>query len=155
MRRFLTLTALALLLNSCQSKTTKIDDDDSSPLAAANPVSADQQVAQELPTSSDASFAQDVLNAKVPVFVDFNTSWCVPCKLMEPTLMELATEYKGKMKFVSIDAEKNPIAAQKFSVSQFPTFLIFMNGKVEQRILGAKTKLQMDSLIAEARVIND
>jgi thioredoxin 1 len=74
---------------------------------------------------------------------------------MEPTLMELATEYKGKMKFVSIDAEKNPIAAQKFSVSQFPTFLIFMNGKVEQRILGAKTKLQMDSLIAEARVIND
>ena len=155
MRRFLTLTALTILLTGCQSSTSKVDDDDSSPLAAAKPVSAEQQVTHELPTTSDATFAQDVLNAKGPVFVDFNTSWCVPCKQMEPTLEELSTEYKGKMKFVAIDAEKNPIAAERFSVSQYPQFLIFMNGKIEQRILGAKTKLQMDDLITQARVVTD
>jgi thioredoxin 1 len=153
MRRIITLSALAILLAGCQSTVSKVEEDDASPLAAAKPVSAEQQVAHELTKTSDATFAEDVLNAKGPVFVDFNTSWCVPCKQMEPTLQELSTEYEGKMKFLSIDAEKNPVAAQKFTVEQYPTFLIFMNGKMEKRILGAQTKLQMDSLITEAGVI--
>jgi thioredoxin 1 len=150
MHRVLTLSAIVILLTGCQSTATKVDEEDSAPLAAAKPVSASGFT--EITKTSDASFAQDVLNAKSPVLVDFNTSWCVPCKQMEPTLEELAAEYKGKMKFYSIDAEKNPIAAQKFSITAYPTFLIFVNGKSESQIVGAKTKLQMESLITEARV---
>jgi thioredoxin 1 len=140
MHRVLTLSAIVILLTGCQSTATKVDDEDSSPLAAAKPVTASGFT--EITKTSDASFAQDVLNAKSPVLVDFNTSWCVPSKQMD----------KGKMKFYSIDAEKNPIAAQKFSITAYPTFLIFMNGKSESQIVGAKTKLQMEGLITEARV---
>lgn len=150
MQRILTMAAVIVILSGCQKTSTK-DDDDSAALAPAKPVA--QAKTEDLTKTSDSAFAQDVLNSKEPVLVDFNTSWCGPCKMMEPILSELATEYKGKLKFVSIDAEKNPIAAQKYSVTGYPTFLIFRNGKMEKQIIGAKSKLQMQSLISEARVL--
>ena len=151
MLRTITAVSIALLLCGCSGSAYKGDDDENGPLKPAVPVAQAQAI--ELAQTSDASFAQDVLNSKEPVFVDFNTSWCVPCKQMAPMLGELSSAYAGKLKFVSIDAEKNPVAAQKFSVTAYPTFLIFANGKVESKVIGAKTRTELESLITAAHVI--
>lgn len=79
--------------------------------------------------SSDASFDQDVLKAEVPVMVDFGASWCVPCKNMSPIIDKLAKDYSGRVKFVKIDVEKNPIVRDKYEIQSLPTFVVFRGGQ--------------------------
>ena len=107
----------------------------------------------KLETTSDANFAHDVLNSKEPVFVDFFTTWCVPCKGMEPIVHKLADDYKGKLKVFSIDAEKNPIAAGKYSVEMYPTFCIFVNGKMALKQTGAKTAEALKQMLVTSHAI--
>ncbi len=79
--------------------------------------------------SSDASFDQDVLKSEVPVLVDFGASWCVPCKNMAPIIDKLAKDYSGRVKFVKIDVEKNPVVRDKYQIQSLPTFVVFRSGQ--------------------------
>jgi thioredoxin 1 len=98
---------------------------------------------------TDANFTDEVLNAKVPVMVDFWAEWCGPCKMIAPTVAELAKEYEGRAKVVKLDVDSNYQTAGAYDVRSIPTLLFFKNGKVVDKIVGAvpkqKLKEKMDA----------
>jgi thioredoxin 1 len=96
---------------------------------------------------SDDSFEEDVLNASGPVLVDFWAAWCGPCKMIAPVLEELADEYEGKLKVCKMDVDANPDTAPKYNVKGIPTLILFKNGNVESRKVGALSKSQLSAFI--------
>lgn len=92
-------------------------------------------------TFSDQNFAQDVEGAKdMPVVVDFWAPWCGPCKVVGPTIDELAKEYSGKVKVGKLNVDENPEAASKYGVMSIPTVMIFKNGQPVKSMIGAQAK---------------
>ena len=83
------------------------------------------------------SFQELINENETPVLVDFFAEWCGPCKMMSPVLEELAKEYKGKLKVVKIDVDKNPQVAQKFQVRGVPTLILFDKGNINWKKSGA------------------
>ena len=96
---------------------------------------------------TDAQFKAEVLDATMPVLVDFWATWCAPCIAMEPTLEELATTHKGKLKVVKVNIEENQVSAQSFGVRSLPNFLIFKGGKVVGQIAGAVSKQKLGEAV--------
>jgi thioredoxin 1 len=85
---------------------------------------------------TDGSFQQDVLQADVPVLIDFWAVWCGPCKAIAPHIDVLADEYAGKAKFVKMDIDSNPQTPSKYGVRGIPTLLLFKNGEVVDQLVG-------------------
>ena len=71
------------------------------------------------------------------VLIDFYTDWCMPCVMMTPVIEELSKKFKGKIKFGKINIEDNQELAQKFKIMSIPNFILFKNGEVVERIIGA------------------
>jgi thioredoxin 1 len=86
---------------------------------------------------SDATFDQEVLQSKEPVFVDFFAEWCGPCKAMAPALEQVAAEMQGKVKVVKLDVDQNPDTTQKYRIQAMPTLMIFKGGEVAAQRVGA------------------
>ena len=91
-------------------------------------------------TFSDATFDQDVLQADVPVLVDFWATWCGPCRVMGPVIDDVASTYAGKAKVGKLDVDHNPGAASRYQVRGIPTLLLFKNGQVVDQVVGAVAK---------------
>ena len=100
--------------------------------------------------SGDASFKKDVLEAKLPVVVDFYADWCGPCKMLAPIVEDLAKEYNGKVVFYRINIDKNEALANKFEISSIPAIKVFKNGKIVADTLGFKTAEQLRPEIQKA-----
>ncbi|MBP9092276.1 thioredoxin [bacterium] len=100
--------------------------------------------------SGDASFKKDVLESKLPVFVDFYADWCGPCKMLSPIVEDLAKEYDGKVVFYRINIDKNEALANKFEISSIPAIKVFKNGKIVADSLGFKTAEQLRPEIQKA-----
>ena len=86
---------------------------------------------------SDASFDQDILKSDKPVLVDFWAPWCGPCRSVAPIVEELANQYAGKVKVAKINVDESSDVAMKYEVTSIPTFILFKNGRVADRMLGA------------------
>lgn len=95
---------------------------------------------------NDENFEAEVLNSPLPVIVDFYASWCGPCKMLAPTIDQLAEEYEGKAKVVKIDVDEAPDTAQKYAVQSIPTLLFVKEGKEIGKKVGMASK---DDLITE------
>jgi thioredoxin 1 len=95
-------------------------------------------------TVTDQSFQVDVLDSKNPVVVDFWAEWCGPCRMIAPSLEELANEYDGKLTVAKMNIDENPQTPTRYGVRGIPTLMIFRNGQVAATKIGAlpKTKIK-------------
>ncbi|MCT6871199.1 MAG: thioredoxin, partial [Bartonella sp.] len=89
------------------------------------------------------NFESDVLQSSTPVVVDFWAEWCGPCKMIAPSLDEIAAELQGKVKIAKINIDENPELATQFGVRSIPTLLMFNNGEVVSNMVGAAPKSRL------------
>lgn len=95
---------------------------------------------------TDKNFEEEVLEEEGPVFVDFLGSWCTACQRMKPIIKELEEEYDGKMKIGFLNIDKNPKTSGKFEVEETPTHVLFQDGEVVERRMGAMAGRQLERL---------
>jgi thioredoxin 1 len=99
----------------------------------------------ELTHITEADFQTEVINASVPVLVDFTATWCGPCKMIDPIVKQLARDWEGKIKVVKMDADQNPDILIQYGVMGIPTLLLFVNGQVMERTSGYQPKDKLAS----------
>ena len=95
----------------------------------------------------NGNFQADVLNAKEPVVVDFWAEWCGPCKMIGPSLEEIAKELGSKVKIAKLNIDENPELAAQFGVRSIPTLMIFKGGEVADMKVGALPKTALSHWI--------
>ena len=100
-------------------------------------------------TLTDSTFDEEIKGSEEPVLVDFWAEWCGPCKMIAPTLAEIASEQKGKLAIGKLNVDDNPDTARRFDVMSIPTLLVFKDGQQVKRLVGAKGKGQLLQDLAE------
>ncbi len=105
-------------------------------------------------TGTDANFQEEVLQSDLPVLVDFWAAWCGPCRVIAPTIEELASEYEGRAKVVKLDVDANPQTAMAYNIRSIPTLLLFKGGRPVDQMVGVVPKpmlvQKLDALAAQA-----
>ena len=102
-------------------------------------------------TVTDATFQRDVLGAgNLPVLLDCWAPWCGPCRLIAPVLEQLAAESRGKYLIAKLNVDDNPRVAAQFQIQSIPTMLIFKNGALVDRLIGAQPKQTIAARLAAA-----
>jgi thioredoxin 1 len=100
-------------------------------------------------TLSDATFDESVGSADTAVLVDFWAEWCGPCKMIAPVLEEIASAHGERLQIAKLNVDDNPNIARRFDVMSIPTLLVFKEGEVQKRLVGAKGKAQLLEELSE------
>ena len=100
-------------------------------------------------TVTDASFESDVLQAEVPVLVDFWAEWCTPCKAIAPALEQISDELADKVTIAKLNIDDNPEWPGKFGVMSIPTMILFKNGEGAATMVGAAPKSQLQGWLEQ------
>ncbi len=100
---------------------------------------------------TDQNF-EEIINTEKPVLVDFWAEWCGPCKMIGPVVEELAGEYDGKAVVAKVDVDSNPEVSAKFGIRSIPTLLVFKNGEIVDKQIGAVPKTVLSEKL-EAQLV--
>jgi thioredoxin 1 len=99
---------------------------------------------------SDANFEAEVIKSAEPVVVDFWAEWCGPCRMIAPALEEISGSMAGKVKIVKLNVDENPATAAKYGIQSIPTLMLFKNGELASRQVGAAPKQKLQQWIDSA-----
>lgn len=91
-------------------------------------------------SASDVSFQKEVLEATLPVLVDFWAPWCGPCRMMSPVLDEISEELEGKVIVAKMNIDENPQTPGTYGISSIPTLLLFSSGKLVATKIGGLSR---------------
>jgi len=98
-------------------------------------------------TLTEANFEAEVMHATIPVLVDFWAEWCGPCRMLAPTIEELAREYSGKVKIGKVNVDQNQDLAEKYGIRGIPTLILFKNGHIAEQTVGVQSKEALQKMI--------
>ena len=98
---------------------------------------------------TDSAFEKTVLQAELPVVVDFWAPWCAPCKMVAPALEKLAKEHAGKLLVAKVNTDENPEWAMKYGVQGIPTMLFVSGGKIVHRQVGALPEPVLRTIVTQ------
>jgi thioredoxin len=104
-------------------------------------------VSDQIVSTTDANFENDVLKSSLPVLVDYWAEWCGPCKMIAPILDEIATSYLGKLRIAKVNVDENAQLTQKYGIRSIPTLMLFKDGNVQAQKIGALSKSQLAAFI--------
>ena len=99
---------------------------------------------------TDANFAAEAMQSDQPVLVDFWAEWCGPCRMLAPTIDELAGDYEGKAKIGKLDVDSNREVAGQFGIMSIPTVVIIKNGELVKKFVGLASKADLAAAIDSA-----
>jgi len=98
-------------------------------------------------TFTDANFDADVVKSDKPVLVDFWAEWCAPCRMLAPTIDQLAEKFAGKIKVGKLDTDGNRGVAAKYGIQAIPTVILFKDGVVAKKFVGLQSPADLESAI--------
>ena len=96
---------------------------------------------------TDDNFEAEVLKSDKPVLVDFWADWCMPCKMLGPTIDKLAKDYAGKVKVGKVDTDANRDVSMRFGISAIPTVILFKDGKIAQKFVGLRKEQEFKEVL--------
>lgn len=134
MKTLLLFSSVALLIMTAGCGEPKTEPDSSSKLIVVD----------------DTNFEELVLNSDKPVLVDFWATWCGPCKIIAPTVEEIAKDYDGRAVVAKLDVDKAKETAIQYEVSSIPTLIVFKGGEEVSRIVGVQEKSVLMAKLDEA-----
>jgi thioredoxin 1 len=105
---------------------------------------------EDVTVVTDANFESEILKSDIPTLVDFWAPWCGPCKVVGPTVEELAGEYSGRIKVGKMNVDENPVTPGKYGIRGIPTLIAFKDGEVVDQVVGAVPKGSIEALIKKA-----
>jgi len=100
--------------------------------------------------ATDQNFEEEVIKSTVPVVIDFWAAWCVPCKMIAPTLDELAQEFAGKAKIGKLNVDENREIAGKYGIRGIPSLLLFKDGEIKDQLVGVHSKQEISNMISKS-----
>ena len=99
---------------------------------------------------TDDNFDAEVLKAETPVLVDFWAEWCMPCRMLAPTIDQVAADFDGKVKVGKVDTDANRNTAVNYSISAIPTVILFKGGEPVKKFVGLTSKDDLSAALSEA-----
>jgi thioredoxin 1 len=99
---------------------------------------------------TDSNFAEEVTNSAIPVLVDFWAEWCQPCRMIAPSVEEIAQEYEGKIKVGKLNVDHNQQTAARYGIMSIPTLILFKGTEVVTQVVGAQSKNKLVAMISKA-----
>ena len=100
-------------------------------------------------TLTDDNFDAEVLQSDIPVMVDFWAEWCAPCRMLGPTIEEVAKEFDGRVKVGKLNTDHNRAVAAKFGIMSIPTVIFFKDGKIAKQTVGVQPKSSYVNILTE------